>query len=84
MKFFKSNYFSREKLTHDNVTFNKNSTLSFVATRTPVYLPEFNNIDLNATIISPNIAFLVSIRIAQLKKIYIYIFVTIEKNKMFY
>ncbi|RZB39341.1 scavenger receptor class B member 1-like [Asbolus verrucosus] len=47
-----------EKLTHTNVTFNKNGTMTYVATRKAIFLPEKNTIDLNATIIVPNWALL--------------------------
>ncbi|KAL3270704.1 hypothetical protein HHI36_021232 [Cryptolaemus montrouzieri] len=48
----------REKLIHSNVTFNDNDTMSYVATRKAIYLPEENHIDLNQTIFVPNLAVL--------------------------
>ncbi|GLV36662.1 uncharacterized protein CBL_02503 [Carabus blaptoides fortunei] len=45
-----------EKLRHSNVTFNENGTLSYVSSRSAIYLPTFNTIDLNATIVVPNYA----------------------------
>ncbi|XP_045469204.1 scavenger receptor class B member 1-like [Harmonia axyridis] len=45
----------REKLLHTNVTFNDNGTLTYVATRKAIYLPEENNIDLNQTITVANL-----------------------------
>ncbi|XP_073965533.1 scavenger receptor class B member 1-like [Choristoneura fumiferana] len=47
-----------EKLLHSNVRFNENSTLTYIAKRYPIYLPEENHLDLNATIIVPNLALL--------------------------
>ncbi|EFA05690.2 scavenger receptor class B member 1 [Tribolium castaneum] len=47
-----------EKLTHTNVTFNENGTMTYVATRKAIFLPELNSIDLNATIVVPNWALL--------------------------
>ncbi|XP_018321668.1 scavenger receptor class B member 1 [Agrilus planipennis] len=48
----------REKLTHSNISFNENGTLSYVATRTAIFLPEMNTINLNETLIMPNLALL--------------------------
>lgn len=48
----------REKLTHSNIIFNENSTLTYTTTRIPVYLPERNTISLNDTIMAPNLAVL--------------------------
>ncbi|KAJ8956251.1 hypothetical protein NQ318_014983 [Aromia moschata] len=48
----------REKLTHTNPTFNENGTFTYTANRTAIYLPEMNTIDLNATIVMPNLAVL--------------------------
>lgn len=49
----------REKLEHFNVSFNENGTLSYVARRTAIFLPEMNNhIDLNGTVFVPNLAVL--------------------------
>lgn len=47
-----------EKLKHYNMKFNENSTLTYTAERYLIYLPEENNIDLNQTIIVPNLALL--------------------------
>ncbi|CAB3233775.1 unnamed protein product [Arctia plantaginis] len=47
-----------EKLLHSNVTFNDNSTMTYTAKRFPIYLPDENQIDLNATITVPNVAVL--------------------------
>ncbi|XP_072948463.1 uncharacterized protein [Epargyreus clarus] len=47
-----------EKLTHTNIQFNDNNTLTYTATRYPIYLPDENTIDLNATLIIPNTALL--------------------------
>ncbi|XP_048487989.1 scavenger receptor class B member 1-like isoform X2 [Plutella xylostella] len=47
-----------EKLVHSDVQFNDNDTLTYTATRYPIYLPDENRIDLNATIIVPNLAVL--------------------------
>uniref|UniRef100_A0A2A4JYP1 Scavenger receptor class B member 1 n=1 Tax=Heliothis virescens TaxID=7102 RepID=A0A2A4JYP1_HELVI len=47
-----------EKLLHSNVYFNDNSTMTYTAKRFPIFLPEQNTIDLNATIIVPNVAVL--------------------------
>lgn len=52
----------REKLTHTNVTFNDNDTLSYRATRKAIFLPELNSIDLTSTIYTPNMALLVNIK----------------------
>jgi scavenger receptor class B protein 1 len=41
------------------VTFNENGTMTYVATRKAIFLPELNTIDLNATIVVPNWALLV-------------------------
>ncbi|KAL1502498.1 hypothetical protein ABEB36_007634 [Hypothenemus hampei] len=49
----------KEEYTHENIKFNENSTLTYTVTRTPVYLPEKNTINLNDTIIAPNLAMLV-------------------------
>lgn len=49
----------RENLVHNNVSFNENGTLSYVATRTAVFVPEMNTIDLNQTLFLPNLAVLV-------------------------
>lgn len=48
----------REKLEHFNVTFNVNGTLSYVARRSAIFLPELNHIDLNGTVFVPNLAVL--------------------------
>lgn len=50
----------REKLEHFNVTFNQNGTLTYVAKRTAIFLPSMNSIDLDDTLIMPNLAVLVS------------------------
>ncbi|XP_047038904.1 scavenger receptor class B member 1-like [Helicoverpa zea] len=47
-----------EKLLHSNVHFNENSTMTYTARRFPIFLPEHNTVDLNATIIVPNVAVL--------------------------
>lgn len=47
-----------EKLYHSNVTFNENGTMTYVATRKAIYLPEKNSIDMNQTLIVPNLAVL--------------------------
>ncbi|KAK9874235.1 hypothetical protein WA026_002587 [Henosepilachna vigintioctopunctata] len=47
-----------EKLTHTNVTFNDNDTMTYVATRKAIFLPDRNHINLNQTITVPNLALL--------------------------
>ncbi|CAH2101904.1 unnamed protein product [Euphydryas editha] len=47
-----------EKLKHYNMKFNENSTLTYTAQRYLIYLPDDNTIDLNQTIIVPNLALL--------------------------
>ncbi|KAF5284244.1 hypothetical protein FQR65_LT00244 [Abscondita terminalis] len=47
-----------ERLTHSNVTFNPNDTLTYVAERRAVFLPEKNALDMNATLMVPNLAVL--------------------------
>lgn len=49
----------REKLIHSNAVFNENGTLTYTANRSTIFLPEMNNIDLNATLIMPNLGVLV-------------------------
>ncbi|ENN75688.1 hypothetical protein YQE_07756, partial [Dendroctonus ponderosae] len=49
----------REKFGHSNIRFNENSTLTYTITRRLHYLPELNTIDINDTIIAPNLAMLV-------------------------
>ncbi|XP_050311695.1 lysosome membrane protein 2-like isoform X2 [Anthonomus grandis grandis] len=49
----------REKFTHSNIVFNENSTLTYTITRNLIYLPERNTVDLNETIVAPNLAMLV-------------------------
>ena len=56
---FYIDFFYREKLYHTNIVFHENGTMTYVATRTPVFLQEMNNISLNETIIVANIAVLV-------------------------
>lgn len=51
---------SRELLRHSDVRFNDNGTMTYVATRTAVFLPEMTNISLDAKLILPNFAALVS------------------------
>ncbi|CAH2015941.1 unnamed protein product [Acanthoscelides obtectus] len=48
----------REKLRHTNPIFNENGTLTYTANRSAIYLPELNTIDMNQTIIMPNLAVL--------------------------
>lgn len=48
----------QEKLNHTNVTHNDNGTLSYTAKRFLVYLPTMNNLDLNDTLVVPNVAIL--------------------------
>ncbi|KAB0800043.1 hypothetical protein PPYR_07923 [Photinus pyralis] len=48
----------QEKLIHTNVTHNDNGTLSYTAKRFLVYLPAMNHLDLNDTLVVPNIAVL--------------------------
>ncbi|KAL1489473.1 hypothetical protein ABEB36_014361 [Hypothenemus hampei] len=45
----------REKILHKNPRRNPNSTLTYVANRTVVFLPEMNTINLNDPIIVPNL-----------------------------
>jgi len=52
---------SRELLRHSDVRFNDNGTMTYVATRTAVFLPEMTNISLDANLILPNFAALVRI-----------------------
>lgn len=47
-----------EKLVHRNIVFNENSTMTFTGQRYPVFLPKENTIDLNATLLVPNLALL--------------------------
>ncbi|XP_013177530.1 PREDICTED: scavenger receptor class B member 1-like [Papilio xuthus] len=47
-----------EKLQHYDIKFNENSTLTYTAKRSLIYLPDENTYDLNATIIVPNLAVL--------------------------
>lgn len=47
-----------EKLRHSNMKFNENSTLTYTAQRIAIYLPDFNTVDMNATLIVPNMAVL--------------------------
>ncbi|XP_068621865.1 scavenger receptor class B member 1-like [Battus philenor] len=47
-----------EKLQHYNINFNDNDTLSYTAKRSLIYLPDENTIDLNETIVAPNLAVL--------------------------
>ncbi|KAJ0182935.1 hypothetical protein K1T71_000911 [Dendrolimus kikuchii] len=47
-----------EKLQHSNVKFNENGTMTYTAKRSAIFLPEFNNIDMNATLIVPNMGVL--------------------------
>lgn len=44
---------------HQNIVFNNNGTMSYFVNKTLVYNPKDNNINLNATIVMPNIAVLV-------------------------
>ncbi|VVC37650.1 Hypothetical protein CINCED_3A019407 [Cinara cedri] len=46
----------RELLRHSDVRFNDNGTMTYVATRTAVFLPEMTNINLNDNLILPNYA----------------------------
>ncbi|XP_045529397.1 lysosome membrane protein 2-like [Pieris brassicae] len=47
-----------EKLLHYNISFNDNGTMTYTAKRFLIYLPEENSINLNSTIIVPNLAVL--------------------------
>ncbi|CAG9577115.1 unnamed protein product [Danaus chrysippus] len=47
-----------EKLNHLDIKFNENSTMTYTAKRHLIYLPDDNHIDLNGTIIAPNLALL--------------------------
>ncbi|XP_059057207.1 scavenger receptor class B member 1-like [Achroia grisella] len=47
-----------EKLLHSNIVFNENSTMTYTAKRYPIYLPNENTVDLNATLYVPNLALL--------------------------
>ncbi|XP_039752007.1 lysosome membrane protein 2-like [Pararge aegeria] len=47
-----------EKLKHYNMQFNENSTLTYTAERYLIYLPDDNTIDLNQTLVVPNLAVL--------------------------
>lgn len=51
-------YIFSERFTHTNISFNENGTLTYTSTRKPVFLPELNTLDLNDTIITPNMALL--------------------------
>ncbi|XP_039298581.1 scavenger receptor class B member 1 isoform X1 [Nilaparvata lugens] len=51
-------YIFREKLTHSNVQFFENGTMTYRSHRTAIFLPEMNHLSLNATIIVPNLAVL--------------------------
>lgn len=57
----------REKLIHTNVIFNENSTLTYTAIRKAIFLPEYNEIDLNQSLIIPNFAMLVRSIIQQIR-----------------
>jgi len=46
----------RELLRHSDVRFNDNGTMTYVATRTAVFLPEMTNISLDSNLILPNFA----------------------------
>nr|CAD7606737.1 unnamed protein product [Timema genevievae] len=48
----------REKLSHTNVTFSENSTMTYVARRTAIFQPELNHLSLNDTLVLPNIGVL--------------------------
>ncbi|XP_038220012.1 lysosome membrane protein 2-like [Zerene cesonia] len=47
-----------EKLLHSKIRFNENETMTYEARRFLIYLPEENTIDINTTIIVPNLALL--------------------------
>ncbi|RVE54417.1 hypothetical protein evm_000902 [Chilo suppressalis] len=47
-----------EKLVHSRINFNENSTMTYLAKRSPIFLPHLNSVDLNATLIVPNLAVL--------------------------
>nr|CAD7413619.1 unnamed protein product [Timema poppensis] len=47
-----------EKLSHTNVTFSENSTMTYVARRTAIFQPELNHLSLNDTLVLPNIGVL--------------------------
>ncbi|KAK5644000.1 hypothetical protein RI129_007845 [Pyrocoelia pectoralis] len=47
-----------EKVTHSDVIVNDNDTMTYSAKRSAIYLPMMNHIDLNQTLIVPNIAVL--------------------------
>lgn len=55
--------FLREKLYHTNIRFHDNGTMSYTATRVPVFLPEKNTLSLDDKIIVANLAVLVSTNI---------------------
>ncbi|XP_050438444.1 scavenger receptor class B member 1-like [Adelges cooleyi] len=46
----------RELLRHSDVRFNDNGTMTYMATRTAMFLPEMTDVDLNAHLILPNFA----------------------------
>ncbi|XP_025408763.1 scavenger receptor class B member 1-like [Sipha flava] len=46
----------RELLRHSDVRFNDNGTMTYVATRTAVFLPEMTNVSLDDNLIIPNFA----------------------------
>lgn len=54
-------YFHREKLLHTDVSFNPNGTMTYTAHRTAIFLPELNHLSLNASVVLPNLAVLVSL-----------------------
>lgn len=47
-----------EKLIHSNIEFNENGTMTYLAKRYPIFLPDLNHVDMNATLIVPNLAVL--------------------------
>ncbi|XP_052133694.1 scavenger receptor class B member 1-like [Frankliniella occidentalis] len=48
----------REKLTHVNTTFHENGTMTYMAVRQAIFLPELNTLSLNDTLTVPNLAVL--------------------------
>ncbi|CAG4967266.1 unnamed protein product [Colias eurytheme] len=49
-----------EKLLHSKIRFNENGTMTYEARRFLIYLPDENTINMNTTIIVPNLALLLS------------------------
>lgn len=71
-----------EKLIFKNITFNPNSTISYIAERQAIFLPEMNTINLNDTIIVPNIALLSIVTYLQDSSIFTKIAINLLINRL--